>query len=364
MSDCLPSTLAAAEAFKASGRRLVIAWNGLPVYGAWQIRAVKDLLGGQVRVVATRPDVPAQGMEDIIGDTAHWIESDRKTDWDAIGLPVPDVLIQTGWAYLPFNHLGEQVRANGGQVVAMVDNCWKGNLRQWLGAVKFRLVYKSWFWGVFVPGASGRKLCRFLGMPDSRIFEGVYGVNPELFQPGRALSERPKRFIFIGRMIERKGLLELIEAFRAFQSEHNEWQLIAYGDGPLAERLALERGVVVNRFAPSSEIASALRESRVLVLPSREDHWPLVVHEATSSGCATLLSNQVGNRFEFARGSNGKVVSAGDAQSIIQALNEFADYSGEEWDHAYGLSLQAAENFGPHRFANQVVDIVTQIINK
>jgi hypothetical protein len=177
--------------------KIAIAWNGLPFYGARIIRAGIEKLGEPVYVIGSKPTVPIEGMEQALGQSIHWIDANSSCSWSQLEVPVPKIFIHTGWSYPAFNNLGEEVRKQGGQVVSMIDNCWKNSPKQWIGAIVFRTVYRRWFDAIWVPGRSAEKLCCFLGMPSEKIYQGLYGSDPNVFSPGLPLSEREKKFIFV-----------------------------------------------------------------------------------------------------------------------------------------------------------------------
>jgi hypothetical protein len=70
------------------------------------------------------------------------------------------VLIVSGWATPAFNELGRQVRAQGGAVILMIDNRWRGDLRQRLAPIVFNTKYRNWFQAAIVPGKSARRFVR------------------------------------------------------------------------------------------------------------------------------------------------------------------------------------------------------------
>ncbi len=342
-------------------RHVAIVWHGLPAYAAHLIRAALDRHAGatQIDLIGTRPSVPIEGMEAILGRPVHWLESaDSPAEWKQMGLEVPQLLIHTGWAYPAFNALAAQVRAGGGKVVSIVDNNYKGNLRQFVGAYVYRFKYRRQHDAVMVPGSSGRRLMRSFGQPDDRIYEGVYGATPRTFFPGPPLNERPKQFLFVGQMIERKGVDLLAQAFGQFHERHPEWQLHAFGQGPLSGRLEGQPGIHLEDFQQPARIADEMRQARALVLPSLEDHWPLVVHESVCCGCALACTQTIGSTHDFLNSKNGVTYPPGSSAALLQALEKLAGWSEADWRAAGQESLRLAQGYGPERFASVFTEIV------
>lgn len=341
--------------------RIAIAWNGLPFYAARLIRAGIERVEAPVDVIGSKPSVPIEGMEDELGQPIHWIDNSKSQSWDDIGLPASDLLIHTGWRYTGFNTLGHEVRQHGGSVVSMIDNRWKNSVRQWIGSVVFRLRYRRWFDAVWVPGDSGRRLCRFLGMPDDDIYEGMYGADPEVFTKGPSLPEREKTMLFVGRLIPLKNISQLVKAFRQFRKDHPDWTLKIVGEGKV--RIPPnEPGIEQEGFLQPEDVAQQMRESRFLLLPSQGDHWALVVHEAALSGCGLLVSDEVGAAADLVNSGNGVVFEVGSVDALEEALREVA-HKDQQWLYnATTESRHLAEKFGPDRWAHTFEKIVTKYV--
>lgn len=343
---------------KSIGPKIAIAWNGLPFYAARLIRAGIEQIGEPIIVIGTEPSVPILGMEEALGQKIIWIDADHSCSWSDLGLLPPELFIQTGWAYRAFNDLGKQVRNENGRVIAMVDNCWKNNVRQWIGALVFRAHYRSRFSAVMVPGKSGHRLMNFLGMPNNKIYEGMYGADPKVFSPGPCLADRNKSFIFVGQLIHRKGINLLVEAFKRLHYVDNEWRLTIVGSGPLKGTLQDIPGVNVIEFKQPSEVAHLMRQARFFVLPSFEEHWGLVVHEAALSGCAIITSDAVAAHEDLVDNRNGIVFKSGSLTSLFEALTVAAEWDSKKLQSAQLASFERAACFGPDRWAETFVDLV------
>lgn len=339
--------------------RVAVAWNGLPFYAARLIRAGIERVDVPVDAIGSKPSVPIEGMEEELGQPVSWIDNEKPHSWEDMGLPVPDLLIHTGWRYPGFNSLGREVRRDGGRVVSMIDNRWKNSVRQWIGAVVFRFRYRRWFDAVWVPGVSGRRLCRFFGMPDEDIYEGMYGADPEVFTKGTSLPERGKTMLFVGQLIPRKNVTQLVEAFRRFREDHPEWKLKIVGEGELAIP-ANEPGIEQEGFLQPEDVAQRMRGSRFLLLPSQEDHWGLVVHEAALSGCGLIVSENVGAAADLVTPENG-VVHPADSVNALEGAMRAVVTKGQAWlANASEASRAVAMRFGPERWAETFEKIVSE----
>jgi glycosyltransferase involved in cell wall biosynthesis len=337
---------------------IAVAWHGLPKYGARLLRSVHEQHYGRLNIIGTPGPSERSEIDKELGAPARWIDGDQAVSWQAIRLPIPRVFISSGWAYRAFNCLAAETRAHGGHVVSMIDNSKKKTLRQLIGNVYFRAKVRRRIDFAWVPGASARLLLEGYGFPSNRIYEGLYGADTSTFLPGPALSARPKQFVFVGQFIERKAPVVLAEAFERLREKMPEWTLCMIGDGPLRNRLLGRNRIRVLPFSDSVEVASIMAQSRFLVLPSLEDHWPLVVHEAVSSGCGVIISDRVGSRYELATCRNSLIIPPNDREALARALCAAALMDDQRLAWAYEDSLSMALQFGPCRFSQAFRDLV------
>lgn len=341
--------------------KLAVAWNGLPAYGAQLIRAGQERLNYDFPVIATKPDVPIQGMEETLKGNVTWIDPKKKLSWSDLKITIPDVFIHTGWNYPYFLCLANEVRANGGQVVGMFDNCWKRNLRQFLGGIYFRFDRRSRYAAAWVPGKSGRKLAKYIGFPNDLIFEGMYGADPHIFHSKVEAHLRPKRILFVGRLNDRKGVLELANAFTGLHQEFPDWSLEIVGSGPLRESLPRVPSIKLRDFQQPPVIASLMNQSRILVLPSREEHWGLVVHEAALCGCALALEERIGSAADFTGKWNAVLFKGTKVDEIQNALRSMFEWDNERLDRAAEESICLSKSFGPKIWAKRLEEILRAI---
>lgn len=321
-------------------------------------------LGRPCPVVATRPDVPVEGMEEALGQPVHWLEDGKPAAWHELGLDPPSIFFQSGWAEPAFSSLAQQVRRAGGKVVLLMDNNWLGHFRQRvLGAAAFRTIHRNRYDAALVPGKAASRLAAHYGFPRDRIHMGMYGADPAIFAPQAPLAERPKEFLFVGQFIHRKGVLDLCEAFLAHPELASEFRLRLCGSGELRSALPRHQSIVIEDFVQPQELARRYNAARALVLPSREEHWGLVVHEAALCGCGLILSDAVGSAPDLATPDNSLIFGAGDKDALGAALVKASRWSGTELERIQQASLRIAGEFGPARFARGVKLLVSEFEN-
>lgn len=121
------------------------------------------------------------------------------------------------------------------------------------------------------------------------------GVDTDIFHPKAKIGENllpgaRKKILFVGRFVEKKGILFVREIVRKL--DMYDWVFV--GRGPLdPQGWGLAHVRVVGQVENKSHLADIYRQSNLLVLPSYGEGFPLVVQEAIASGVPVLTSYDV-----------------------------------------------------------------------
>lgn len=163
-------------------------------------------------------------------------------------------------------------------------------LRRWL------LAHAS---GVLTNGESGARYLRRLGVSDGRIFRLPQPIDVTPFE--QAPTTRPSAdahsLLYVGALSAAKGLRPLFDALerRAYARPQERLEITLAGTGELREELG-ERPRPRNlnvHFAghvPYHTLPELYAAHGILVFPSLDDEWGLVVNEAMASALPVLGS--------------------------------------------------------------------------
>lgn len=167
-----------------------------------------------------------------------------------------------------------------------------------------------------------------------RITTIVNGFNTGIFHPRPreqtqrrlGLAPEAKLLLYVGRLIEAKGLKELMEAFRTVLERHPQAQLAFAGEGAMKsdllqriEQEGLKGRVHLLGGLPPSEVADWMSCADLLTLPSWSEGYPNVLVEALACGCPVVAS-RVGGIPEIVREENGLMHAPRDASALAKAL--------------------------------------------
>ena len=124
-------------------------------------------------------------------------------------------------------------------------------------------------------------------------------------------------FVFIGRLVNDKGLGELADAIRKLENENLEIKLLLIGeidgeDDALAKDKLnyLMQSKNVKYIGVQSDIRPYLIASDVLVFPSYREGFPNVPLEAGALGLPAIVTNINGSNEIIEDGVNGKIIQA------------------------------------------------------
>jgi glycosyltransferase involved in cell wall biosynthesis len=159
------------------------------------------------------------------------------------------------------------------------------------------------------------------------------GVDLNRFRPsarGRSRHGGKIRCLAVARLVERKGIGDLIEALAAL--ERGRFELEILGSGPderrlrdLARRLGVEREVIFAGSVSRSEIAARYREADIFTLASWEEAFGNVFAEAMASGLP-IVGSSVGGLPELVEhGKNGFLVPPREPRALAAAIRLLAD---------------------------------------
>ena len=227
------------------------------------------------------------------------------------------------WRHFPYDTLPLMIRQRPDVVISLQLGFrtlqaalyrklfWRSRLIIWLGLsehtekglprwrVLQRKVLLRLADAVLVNGASGIRYVQSLGVLRERIFDLPYcadiGLHLEL--PLKREPNVERRFLYVGQLIELKGLALFLTVLSSWLQEHpNErCEFWIAGDGPL--RGELEKCPVPSqlrlRFLGSvayEKLPELYAQGGIFVFPTLADEWGVVVNEALAAGLPILGS--------------------------------------------------------------------------
>jgi len=166
-------------------------------------------------------------------------------------------------------------------------------------------------------------------------------------------AESPFRVAFVGNVVPRKGLDDLLWALGRLPREG--WHLDAFGDHGVApryaarcRRLADDLGVAdrvtFHGRAPDDALAEGLAASHALAVPSGYEGFGMAYLEGMAFGLPALATSAGGASALVDDGRNGRLVAPGDTDALADALRSLRS----DRDRLRAWSLAARDRYEAH----------------
>lgn len=159
------------------------------------------------------------------------------------------------------------------------------------------------------------------------------GVDINKFSYSERTNKKIFKFIFIGRLIADKGILELCDAINQLQKSHKDFILKIVGEphfeNPSSlnnkQLLKLRHNPFVKLYGHRDNVVDFLKESDCLVLPSYREGLSKVLLEAGSTGLPSITTNVPGCKDVIINDFNGLIVEPKDSQSLYNGMKKIME---------------------------------------
>jgi len=188
------------------------------------------------------------------------------------------------------------------------------------------------------------------GFNESKVFVLPNCLDADLFHPTSESSEKQqlrKKFglsenlficLFVGSIIERKGVDLLLKSFIYLSNEYSDLFLWLIGPSTRSDNPSLDQNyvnylqqsllqehlsdrVLISGLIQDRQLmAEAYRTADIFIFPSRIEGLPNVVLEAMASGLPVIVSDLPGLRNIARFGENALVVPIGDQEGLVNAV--------------------------------------------
>lgn len=183
-------------------------------------------------------------------------------------------------------------------------------------------IYGSKIKGVFAIGNKGVSWYSKIGFETNKIKKfGYFTYFPNLKKDFYLTG----KYIFVGRLIESKGILNILNVFS--QESNLKKNIDIYGNGPLEPLVYkfIEKYKNINYLGVinNKELRTKLMDYDCLLLPNTGDEgWGAVVNEALTYGLKVICSENTGSNCLIKASKAGIVLSDVDDLKLQEALVE------------------------------------------
>lgn len=182
--------------------------------------------------------------------------------------------------------------------------------------------------GILATGKRSETYFRGLGYFKNRIYDFGYfvNVNPKLVA---AAEKNTKKLLFVGRLVQCKGINKLIAAFALLKKTDNEYTLDIIGSGELESSLKKQakdnglygRGITFLHDMDRSQVLKKIEDAGILILPNTgEEGWGVVINEALLLGTPVVCTQYTGSNVIVNTKIQGKVIDINEENSLFEAI--------------------------------------------
>lgn len=157
------------------------------------------------------------------------------------------------------------------------------------------------------------------------------GVNVDIFKPTLKLERdinTPFRFLYVGRMLGDKGVIELIEAAHKLAKEGHCFTVDLCGFSGVKNVSSLSVDTLnslsvfdyLNWLGPSKNMTKVYANSDCVVLPSYREGMPRSLLEAGAMGLPSIATNVPGCKHIIKHGFNGYLCEVKSSKSLAEQM--------------------------------------------
>lgn len=316
-------------------------------------------------------------------DRSPWSSIPTKLLPSCLDALEPDIVAIPGWGYPLSRTALTWCRRHRIPTILMSESKWDDEPRQW-----WKEQLKSWLYvrkyaAALVGGELHRDYLIKLGLRRDRIFLGYDAVDNDYFaksaetarentfaarQRQPAIPVQPY-FIAVGRLIKRKNISRLVEAFAAYRQQVGDdqaWNFVICGTGEeessirkLIREKELNSCVHLPGFITYQEIGDWFGLANAFVHPAVQEQWGLVVNEACAAGVPILGSRTVGACHELVQeGYNGLLFEPNSTQDITRALLTMHKLDSDSRLRMGQLGKKIVARSSPQRFAEGLFNAI------
>lgn len=157
------------------------------------------------------------------------------------------------------------------------------------------------------------------------------GIEPARFEDPDPVPAGSLRLVSIGRFVEQKGQMVLVQAMADLVMDLPDIHLSLIGDGEMRADLeaaisarGLQRHITLTGWLSEADVRAELSAAHALVLPSFAEGLPMVVMEAMAAARPVITTYVAGTPELVLPGKNGWLVPAGDCAALVDAVLQLA----------------------------------------
>lgn len=257
----------------------------------------------------------------------------------------PAAVVCGGYSYLASWQAALWARQHGVPLILWSESTAQDMRRNHVLVEFMKRFFRSWCSAFVAAGIASRAYLLALGAPKMLVFIAPDAVDVRLFaeqaENARMKADQirtehelpPRYFLYVGRLVEEKGVFDLLEAYaRLDETRRSRIGLVFVGEGPIRANLTqraskISSGVVkFCGWVHRERISEFYALAAALIFPTHSDTWGLVVNEAMACGLPIVASDAAGCVPDLVHlGENGFSFRSRDIGALVHAMLTVCD---------------------------------------
>ena len=212
------------------------------------------------------------------------------------------------------------------------------------------------------------------GFPEERIRVHYIGVDTEKFRPETATA-REMQVLFVGRLVEKKGVALLIQAMELVQNELPDVELVIIGEGKERQALETQARQKLKKFQfagrqPSSVVREWMQKAALLCVPSvtasdgDAEGLPITLYEAQASGLPVVAFSSAGIPEAVTHEKTGLLAAERDWRQLGAHIALLLKNPGLRLEYSRAARRQAEEKFDVRKQSAKLEKIYEEVISR
>ena len=197
------------------------------------------------------------------------------------------------------------------------------------------------------------------GYSESKVINIQRGADLTRFK-SQPRPDRPFRVAFFGRVCDRKGIFQTLDAWEKAALPNSELWIIGAVDGAVKDELLLKMPANARLFGHRNDAELLLPQCDVQILPTAFEGMAKTLVEGAACGCVSLVTRESG--FPVVEGKTGFFIERSDTDTIARRLK---DLEGDR-DLLKAMHQQSSDfvkqNLSWERFSERFLEAVGAVI--
>lgn len=206
-------------------------------------------------------------------------------------------------------------------------------------------------------------------LTDEVIGFGIPVENNDVQRNWKKLSERKITVLYAGRLMEQKGIQQVLKCLPLLSQYNIEFVILGSGDyevelKKLVNNLSIQEQVFFIERKSRQEVYEYMKKADIFIMPSYHETFGLVYPEAMSCGCITIGSKGEGIDGIIQDGENGYLVDPHNMNEIKQLLEKIVCSDEEQLDEMSRAAIATANEFSEKHLSDKYHKLIEKYMSE